>query len=265
VDNVGAVMVFRGSEAGVSLLNETYWRQGENSVQETPEETDSFGIVLAAGDFDGNGIGDLAVGVPGEDVDDGGGDQTDAGVFHILYGSAIGGGLSGANDQVFTQGLDGILGLPETLDRFANALIAADFNGDGADDLAVGVPFQDGTESNQGFVQVFYSNGAMLFTDGQQLWTQGLVEGVPETDDYFGFSVTAGDYDGDGFADLVAGVPFEDAMVEAVLQVDAGALNVIYGAGSGLSADGNQIWYQETTDIPDIAEANDRFALMLGR
>jgi hypothetical protein len=265
VDNVGAVMVFQGSDAGISLLGETAWRQGENSVQGNPETHDSFGTVLAAGDFDGNGVGDLVVGVPDEDVDNGVGDETDAGAVHVLFGSAIGGGLSGANDLILYQGLDGILGSPETLDRFGQALIAADFNGDGVDDLAVGVPFQDGDHLNQGYVQVLYSNGSTLSTDGQDLWAQGLVTGAPEVDDLFGYTLTAGDYDGDGFTDLVVGVPFEDVLVNAVTETDAGALQVIYGSGGGLTVVDNQIWYQESADIPDDSEMNDRFGWALGR
>lgn len=263
-DNIGVVQTFLGSDSGLSLLDEALWRQGFNSVQGNPESGDGFGNSLAVGDFDGNDIDDLAIGAPGEDVAfGGGGDVLDAGAIHVLYGSAIANGLTASNDQLWYQGDGGVLGQPETLDRFGHSLMAGDFDGDGAGDLAVGVPNQDGTELNQGYVQVFYSNGSVLATAGQDLWTQGAVTGAPETDDFFGYTLTAGDYNGDGRDDLTVGVPYEDVLVDGVEEVDAGAVNVIYGTAGGLGANGNQIWYQEVDNIPGTSADNDRFGAAL--
>jgi hypothetical protein len=51
------------------------------------------------------------------------------------------------------------------------------------------------------------------------------------------------------------GVPHEDVGAIA----NAGAVNVLYGAASGLTATGDQIWDQNTVGISDTAEANDEF------
>lgn len=63
------------------------------------------------------------------------------------------------------------------------------------------------------------------------------------------------DFNGDGFADLVVGVPSEDV---GAIQ-DAGAVNVIYGSAKGLMARANQVWSQDSSGIPGTAERGDRF------
>jgi hypothetical protein len=68
--------------------------------------TRGFGTALAIGDFNGDGIDDLAIGVPGEDVDG----ISNAGAVNVLYGSA--GGLRSVDDQLWQQGTAGIAGAP---------------------------------------------------------------------------------------------------------------------------------------------------------
>jgi hypothetical protein len=66
------------------------------------------------------------------------------------------------------------------------------------------------------------------------------------------------DFNGDGFADLAIGVPFEDFGA-----TDDGGVNVIYGSGIGLSATGNQFWSQNSSGIIGGAENGDRFGSAL--
>ncbi|MBA2565549.1 MAG: FG-GAP repeat protein [Gemmatimonadetes bacterium] len=81
---------------------------------------------------------------------------------------------------------------------------------------------------------------------------------VAEAGDRFGFSLGAGDFDLDGRSDLVVGVP-----LETVRTVSAGALNVLYGSSTGLSAAGDQLWHQNRTGVPEAAESNDAFGVAL--
>ena len=70
------------------------------------------------------------------------------------------------------------------------------------------------------------------------------------------------DFNGDGYADLAIGVPAED--VGTLL--NAGAVNVIYGSSSGLSATKaktNPLWTQNSGGIADLAEAGDQFGSSL--
>src|SRR5262245_54731095 len=127
--------------------------------------------------------------------------------------------------------------------------IYADFNGDGRDDLAVGAPDEDlGTASDAGAVIVIYGSSGGLTSTNSQVWTQEstLVPDVAEPGDRFGESLVAGDFDGDGFADLAIGVPGESFGVAG----QAGAVNVIYGSPSGLAATTtDKFWNQDAPRV----------------
>ena len=72
-----------------------------------------------------------------------------------------------------------------------------------------------------------------------------------------------GDFNGDGFDDLAIGVPGEDLGSIS----SAGAVEVIYGSSSGLSATlahADQFWTQDSADINDSAEVEDLFAHSVG-
>ena len=65
-----------------------------------------------SGDFNGDGRGDLAVGVEGQTVNGHG----FAGAVHVIYGSKH--SLTGHGDRVFTQDTPGIKDVAEDGDRF---------------------------------------------------------------------------------------------------------------------------------------------------
>src|ERR671911_2949887 len=88
---------------------------------------------LPAPDFDNDGFGDLAVGVPGEDA----GTAANAGAVQVLYGAADG---LAADGRILAQGAGGVPGASEAGDRFGAALVTGRFNSDGYEDLAVGAP-----------------------------------------------------------------------------------------------------------------------------
>jgi hypothetical protein len=64
-----------------------------------------------------------------------------------------------------------------------------------------------------------------------------------------------GDFDGSGFADLAVGSAQEDIWISG----NAGAVNVLYGSLSGLSASGNQLWHQNSPGILGISQRGDLF------
>ncbi|HXV45504.1 MAG TPA: FG-GAP repeat protein, partial [Nitrososphaera sp.] len=117
-----------------------------------------------------------------------------------------------------------------------------DFNGDGYEDLAIGVMFEDvDTIENAGAVNVIYgsSGGLSPVTVGgtgraDQIWTQDStgIEDMAETNDFFGNSLAAGDFNNDGYSDLAIGAVLESVMNEGQNEdmVNAGAVNVIYGS-----------------------------------
>jgi hypothetical protein len=142
----------------------------------------------------------------------------------------------------------------------APAQLQADFNNDGADDLAVGVPGEDigGPPFFSGAVNVLYGTaGGGLTGAGSQLFSQASpgVPGTPEQGDAFGQALASGDFDNDGFADLAVGVPRE-AIGRAG---GAGAVNVLYGSTGGLTGAGSQLF----TQVGDPVEDGDGFGWAL--
>jgi hypothetical protein len=252
----GAVDVLPGSPTGLTGAGSQQLVQGSGGVPDTAEAFDQFGSALAVGDFDNDGFGDLAIGVPFEDV----GTIDDAGAVTVLSGSATGLGAGGG--QLFSQNSPGILGAAESGDGFGSALGVGDFDNDGFDDLAIGVPSEGaGAISQAGAVNVLFGSASGLTSAGNQQFLQGTggVLGTAEIGDEFGFALGSGDFNNDGFADLAVGAPFED--VGATF--DAGAINVLYGSAANLSVTGDQVFFQGGGGIGGVAEESDFFGSAL--
>jgi hypothetical protein len=131
-----------------------------------------------------------------------------------------------------------------------------DFNGDSKADLAVGAPGEDlGSIADAGAVTVRVSGV------GWQQFTQNSAAsgGSAESNDHFGSSFAAGDFDDDGFTDLAVGAPTEDVGAVA----DAGAVNVIHGSASGLTGSGGQVFTQNSAGVASSAERGDLFAFAM--
>ncbi len=233
------VVAFGGASRAAFGGPAEFWDQGDiNGV--AMENGDRFGSALAVGDFNDDGFGDLAIGVPGEDVS--GNTVSNAGLVNVLYGSDT--GLTDVGQILRQSNLAG--DGEQAGDQFGSSLAAGDFNGDGKDDLAVGAHLEN---NSRGAVNVIYAGaapGARLVAAGSQFWAQdggpSDLSGGAENGDRFGFALAAGDFNGDGTADLAVGVPGESTSSNTIS--NAGALNVIYGANSGLTGAGNQIWGQ---------------------
>jgi hypothetical protein len=198
-------------------------------------------------DFNGDGFDDLAVGAPGEAI----GSLDGAGAVNVLYGSAAG---LVASSEVFIQGSNGVGGTADENDTFGRAIAQGLFNDDEFFDLAVGSPGEsDGGASAGGAVNILYGSAGGL-TGGPQLFQSN-----PETNDRFGESLAAGDFNGDGFFDLAVGAPGEDIGTTG----DAGAVTVLFGSAAGITTAGAQTILQGSGGITGSAEALDQFGASL--
>jgi hypothetical protein len=250
-NNAGAVHVLYGTADGYSSSDAQLWSQ-EALPSQTAEANEQFGAALASGDFNGDTFDDLAIGVPEQDFLD----QADIGTVNVLYGSAN--GLVDTGFQVFAQGF-AIEDVIEAGDQFGKVLTVGNFNGDAYYDLAIGVPREDiGTTVDAGAVHVIYGSADGLSYDGDQFWVQGdYIQGTPEAFDGFGYALAAGDFDGDGNDDLAIGVPDEDFGY-----VNAGVVHVLWGSQFGLSSEFDQLWRQDLLE-PEASELGDRFGAAL--
>jgi hypothetical protein len=218
-------------------------------MNETAEDGDLFGLSLASGDFDGDGFDDLAIGVS-EDIST----IDAAGAIQVMYGS--GAGLTSSGDQVFHQESAGVNDTSEEFDGFSSSLAASDFDGDGFDDVAVGVPFEDLASFDEGMLQVLYGTSGGISSAGDQTFHQDTpgMNDTAEDGDGFASAATSGDFDGDGFDDVANGLPREDHD-----QTHEGIVQIVYGTSGGLSSAGDQIFHQDTSGMNDTAEDEDHF------
>jgi hypothetical protein len=245
--NVGRVSVFFGHGLGLGQLVAGHQELGEKDLEGAAAATgnERFGARLAAGDFNHDGRADLVIGVP-EDSYDG---LTGAGSVNVLYGTA--GLLAPSGWRQFHQDFPAqMVGVAEAGDWFGSALATGDLNGDGFDDLVVGVPWErvGGGPAAAGFFNVLYGTAYGLTTSQNFGYSQNStgVLGVEEVDDLFGKALALGDFNHDGRDDLAVGVPHEDVVGSGGTTVpNSGAVNVLPGSPSGVSTLNDQVWGQD--------------------
>ena len=239
-----------------------YWTRDSPGILGVDAAYDYLGDSVAIGDFDGDGYDDLAFGVPGEDDTSTG---SNIGAVHVIYGAA--GGLTTIGDQMITQDSPGIDSNEEAYDYYGEFLTAGDFDCDGYDDLAVGIPRENlgNYAADGGAVNVIYGSpgGISTVDDFFQQNTTGVI-GEANAYDGFGAGLVAGNFDGDVFNgracdDLAVSVPGEDEGTPT----DAGAFQAFFGVPStGLQAAGSGDEYlsQAEPGVDGSAEAYDEFS-----
>ena len=178
--------------------------------------------VAGAGDVNGDGYADVIVGALNYDAG-----QTDEGAAFVFLGGASGitdGNPATAAAQLESDQTAAFLGF--------SVAGAGDVNGDGYSDVIVGARRYDAGQTDEGAALVFLG-GAAGIAHGNPTTAEAQLES-DQGGASLGTSVAgAGDVNGDGYADVIVGVPFYDTGLR-----DEGAALVFLGTRSGI-ADAN--------------------------
>ncbi len=229
------------------------WQGGAASVND-PEAGDHFGESLAVGDFDGDGFDDLAIGIPGEDINT----TSNAGAVEVRYGAASRPDALEIRRQFFEENTAGFPDQAGIDDELGHALAAGDFDGDTFDDLAIGVPLESVAGfTDSGRLFVLYGTPGGLGVGGIQTFDTESpnVPFAAATGQYFSAAIAAADFDDDGFCDLAVGAPG--------FNVSRGITFVLPGGLSGLAGSVNYYFLQGTFGLPDNSEPGDAFGYAL--
>jgi len=188
VSNLGAVFVFFGplTDADISASNAPLTIIG-------PGRSEIAGASLAAGDLNGDGVQDLAIGAPKSPN----GNIAMTGAVHILYGPFQPGNITISDEADAT-----VLG-PLMSEATGTGVAIGDLNDDGIPDLAIGSTLAG--RPVVGEVAIAFGpigSGPMNLPDVTDLVITGTVRGEDAGD-----ALSIGDLDGDGSNELVVGAP----------------------------------------------------------
>ncbi len=200
----GRCSVYHGGSDPLAV--EAGWTKRSN------QENALFGTsVGTAGDVNGDGYADVIVGAPRWD-----GGQENEGAAWVYLGQAT--GLTSAPHWYRRSNNPGA-------EFGASVGTAGDVNGDGYDDVIVGAPLWHVPETNEGVAFVYQGSSSGLSETAPPLWNKASNQAGAE----FGTSVgTAGDVNGDGYADIIVGAPFWQSGGQ-----ERGAVWLYYGSSGG--------------------------------
>ncbi|MCB2153834.1 FG-GAP repeat protein [bacterium] len=170
-----------------------------SGVQIFPERGgEFFGSSVATGDFNNDNFADILIGAPHPLGD------PDLGTVYLILGRADLGGLTYVEDEIFNANAVEIKGRYLGA-RFGEVVEFADLDNDGFDDILIGTP----RAATGGTVDIIYGRPVLD-------WSRATIDSVPNpktrifsnvADERFGSAITAGDFNGDNFPELVIGAP----------------------------------------------------------
>ncbi|MBF0421028.1 MAG: FG-GAP repeat protein, partial [Magnetococcales bacterium] len=247
-NNSGASYIVFGKSSGFSSQIALSTLNGTDGFRLDGGSPDDYSgsSVSSAGDVNGDGFADLIVGAYKADS---GGNLS--GASYVIFGKA-----SGFSSQIDLSSLNGtngfrLDGASENDNSGFSVSSAGDFNGDGLSDLLVSARFADvGSNLTAGAVYVIYGK-ATGFSSHVNLSTLDGNTGIrldgTMVGDWSNWSVSsAGDINGDGYDDIIAGALGADPNGNS----DSGASYVVFGGNfNGLATTAQTLTGTSGTDI----------------
>lgn len=234
----GKAYVVFGNAAGTGPADLAHLTPDEGFlIRGVPGYNYAGGSVASAGDINGDGFGDLIVG----DINADKPGTYSVGAAYVVFGKADGFGTVDLADLTLADGF-AIYGERQGDEAGFSVASAGDVNGDGFADVIVGAPqaYNDLYEVGNAYV-VYGKAGGFDSVDLASLTrAEGFAIIGDRSLDIAGWSVaSAGDVNGDGFADVVVGASLGDNGGK-----DVGNAYVIYGKAGGLG----------TIDLGELAD-----------
>ncbi len=182
------------------------------------------GYSVVSGDFNNDGLDDIVLGAPESD-----GilkETTPSGWVYMIFG-----------DKNFSRTIDLKLELDVSFwggsgggrNRFGHVLTSSDLNGDGLMDLIIGAPHQNGPRNKRvhsGAIYVVFGKERFNKVNNLSQVADLIIFGAKEGD-LAGFSLAAGNLNGDDYMDLIIGAP--GTRNQRTKESKAGAVYLLFG------------------------------------
>lgn len=207
--------------ASTSVENDSFILNSKNGVYSlapSSHQADQyFGAAVAIGDFNGDGLADMAVGAPFADIPVALATAVDTGAVYIYYSVNSRTEDISRADLVLRQSTD-------FNSQYGAALHASDLNSDGFDDLWIGAPYDDRAGVNTG--SIYLHKGS---SQGLAVSPSEIIDNPTYTlNASFGSAIIRVDLDGDTYPELIVGAEAND-----VAGVDRGGFWIFAGNSLG--------------------------------